>query len=163
MISINGACMNENDLCRLILTAELANRQVGKAAAVSHNTAKRYRQRLAKTSPRWYDTTQSSEAELDVRSKSSLCALKSRFVELDYARLRAELRRTGVTSCLLYREYVETPPGGRLPETEFRRRYARYERTGHLQTSSQRVSMSSTRPEESTTPKLTTDAVAAMP
>lgn len=120
--------MNLKDLCRLILSTELTNRQIGSAVGVSHNTARRYRERLAQESLSWIEIGLLSEAALDARLNQARALFKQRFVEPDWAHVHAELRRVGVTLSLLYEEYTEVTPSGRMSETEFRRRYDRFQR-----------------------------------
>ena len=121
--------MNLKDLCRLLLTTDLTNRQIGSAIGVSHNTARRYRERVSQVSLSWTEIALLSDAALDARLNQARALRKQRFVEPDWAHVHAELRRVGVTLSLLYEEYVEATPSGRMSETEFRRRYDRYERS----------------------------------
>lgn len=120
--------MNLKDLCRLLLTTGLSNRQVGEAAGVSHNTAGRYRERLAEEGLRWAEVSLLADSELDARLNRGREQHKHRFVEPDWRHVHTELQRVGVTLALLYEEYAEATASGRMSETEFRRRYDRYQR-----------------------------------
>lgn len=121
--------MNLKDLCRLLLCTELSNRQIGSALHISHNTALRYRVRLAEEALSWGELSQLSDAALDARLNQGRRQSRKRFVEPDFAYVRGELRKTSVTLMLLYEEYAASTPSGAMSETEFRRRYARYERS----------------------------------
>lgn len=121
--------MNLRDLCRLLLSTELSNRQIGSAVGASHNTVRRYRERLTQESLNWAEIALLSDAALQIRLNQARSQYKQRFVEPDWSHLHAELRRVGVTLSLLYEEYAEATPSGRMSETEFRRRYDRFERS----------------------------------
>jgi transposase len=121
--------MNLKDLCRLLLTTELTNRQVGSAAGVSHNTAVRYRTRLIEEELSWHEVGPLSEAELESRLNRGRMRWRQRFVEPDFGYAHGELRKPGVTISLLYEEYAAATPSGAMSETEYRRRYDRFERS----------------------------------
>lgn len=121
--------MNLKDLCRLLLSTELSNRQIGSAVGISHNTVKRYRDRLSEESLSWPEIDLLSDAALEARLNQGRERRRHRFVEPNWVQVHAELRRVGVTLSLLYEEYVEVTPSGRMSETEFRRRYAFFERS----------------------------------
>lgn len=127
--TIESAGMNLKDLCRLLLCTELSNRQVGSALRISHNTALRYRTRLAEEELSWQEISRLSDADLEARLNQGRQQARKRFVEPDFAYVHEELRKTAVTIMLLYEEYAASTPSGVMSETEFRRRYARYQRS----------------------------------
>ncbi len=121
--------MNLKDLCRLLLTTTLSNREVAAAGSVSHNTAGRYRSRLTEEGLGWTEVREMSETALEQRLNDSRQRHRKRFVEPDFAHVHAELRRAGVTLVLLYEEYAAGNDAGVMSEREFRRRYEAYERS----------------------------------
>lgn len=120
------------DVCRMALTTSLSNRQIGSALHVSHNTVARYRERLTEEQLRWDAVAKLDEQSLDRRLNDGRERLKQRFVEPDWAHIYTEMQRPAVTLTLLYEEYAEALAEGVMSETEFRRRYARYQRTRGL-------------------------------
>jgi transposase len=121
--------MNLKDLCRLLLTTNLSNRQVGAAAGVSHNTAGRYRQRLSEEDIALPEIDLICEEALDRRLNDGRQRARKQFLEPDWKYVHEELRRVGVTLLLLYEEYGSSAESGLMSEREFRRRYERYRRS----------------------------------
>ncbi len=121
--------MNLKDLCRLVLTTSLSNRQIGHIVDVSHNTAGRYRDRLLEDQLSWIEISMLSDAELEKRLNQGRAQAKQRFVEPDFTYVYNELRKPGVTKALLYEEYAAAVKEGVMSETEFRRRYKAFRKT----------------------------------
>lgn len=121
--------MNLKDVCRYLLTTDFSNREVGRAAGVSPNTAGRYRTRLAEEGLDWNGVAALTDRALEERLNNGRQLARKAFVEPDFAHVHAELRRPGVTLLLLHEEYAEAAGSGAMSETEFRRRYDRYERS----------------------------------
>ena len=120
------------DVCRLLQTTELSNRQIGTALAVSHNTVARYRQRLAEEGLTWAAVDELDDIALDRRLNTGRSQLIKDFVEPDWAELDVQMRRTGVTITLLHEEYEASLSAGAMSSSEFRRRYKRYRRAHGL-------------------------------
>lgn len=118
-------------LLRLLLTTLLSNREIGRLAAVSHNTARRYRERLQATGLTWEAVKVLDEDALDARLNEGRRKQRKRFVEPDWSDVHTEMQRRIVTISLLHGEYEEalTTTDGRLSLTEFQRRYSRYKRS----------------------------------
>lgn len=121
--------MVQKNLCRLLLTSDLSNREVGQRCNVSHNTAGRYRNRLREEGLTWDQVSAMSEAALDARLNDGRERQKKKFVEPDWSHIHEQLHRTGVTISLLYEEYAGGLDIGHLSDREFRRRYDRYRRS----------------------------------
>lgn len=117
------------DLCHLLLTTDLSNRDVAGAAGVSPNTARRYRMRLAEEGLSWPEVEMMTEAALDQRLNDGRERARKQFVEPDFTYVHAELRRVGVTLLLLHEEYAGAAGEAAMSETEFRRRYHDYQRS----------------------------------
>ncbi|TXH04482.1 MAG: IS21 family transposase [Nevskiaceae bacterium] len=117
------------NLLRLILTTDFTDRQIASMHRCSHNTAARYRQRLEEEGLAWEQISKLDENELDVRLNDGRTRRKQRFVEPDWAIVRADLHRPSVTLRDLYEEYARNAGTGLMSETEFRRRYKAYART----------------------------------
>lgn len=120
------------DVCRLLLTTPLSNRQIGSSLAISHNTAARYRQRLAEEGLTWESVAVLDEATLDRRLNTGRSLLLKDFVDPDWVDVDAQMRRPGVTLSLLHEEYAASLSDGAMSETEFRRRYQRHRRAHGL-------------------------------
>ncbi len=116
----------------MVLATSLSNRQIGGALHVSHNTVARYRERLTVEQLRWDEVAHLDEQALDRRLNDGRERLRRRFVEPDWSHVYAEMQRRAVTLTLLYEEYAEGVAEGVMSETEFRRRYAGYQRTRGL-------------------------------
>ena len=121
--------MVRKNLCRLLLTTTLSNREIGQRCNVSHNTAARYRERLKEEGMTWEQVSELSEAALDVRLNDGHDRLRKKFAEPEWSHVHAELHRPGVTIALLYEEYASGLGAGQLSDREFRRRYDRYKRS----------------------------------
>ncbi|MBS0290881.1 MAG: IS21 family transposase [Proteobacteria bacterium] len=124
--------MIQKNLCRLLLTTELSNREAGQRCNVSHNTAGRYRERLREERLTWEQVNTMSIAALEARLNDGRERRKRKFVEPDWSHIHAELERVGVTITLLYEEYATNLDAGILSDREFRRRYDRYRRSRGL-------------------------------
>lgn len=124
--------MIQKNLCRLLLTTELSNREAGQRCNVSHNTAGRYRERLREERLTWEQVSTLSVAALDARLNNGQDRRKKKFVEPDWSHIHTELQRVGMTIALLYEEYATGLDAGILSDREFRRRYDRYKRSRGL-------------------------------
>ena len=114
------------DLCRLLLTTPLSNRQISVALAISHNTAARYRSLLLLENLDWEAVRELDEVTLDHRLNTGRSQLLKTFVEPDWTEVDTQLRRTGVTITLLHEEYETSLSSGAMSQSEFRRRHKRY-------------------------------------
>lgn len=121
--------MNLRDVCRLLLTTDFSNREVARVAAIAPNTAGRYRNRLAEEGLDWIGVAALTDRVLEERLNNGRKLARKSFVEPDFAHIHTELRRAGVTMLLLHEEYAAAAGAGAMSETEFRRRYDRYERS----------------------------------
>ncbi|WP_324777756.1 IS21 family transposase [Ralstonia pickettii] len=119
--------MNLKDVCRYLLTTDFSNREVGRAAGVSPNTAGRYRMRLAEEGLDWNGVAVLTDRALEERLNNGRQLARKAFAEPDFAHVHAELRRPGVTLLLMHEEYADAAGSDAMSETEFRRRYDRYE------------------------------------
>lgn len=117
------------NLCRLLLTSDLSNREVGQRCNVSHNTAGRYRDRLREEGLTWEQVSELSENTLNARLNDGRERIKKKFVAPDWSHVHNELHGRGVTITLLYEEYAGGLDEGQMSEREFRRRYDRYRRS----------------------------------
>lgn len=120
------------DLCRLLLTTPLSNRKIGAALAVSHNTAARYRGRLAEEALTWEAVAPLDEMALDRRLNTGRSQLLKDFITPDWNDIDREMVKTGVTLRLLHEEYSEGLAASAMSESEFRRRYERHRRARGL-------------------------------
>ncbi|HEY8587499.1 MAG TPA: IS21 family transposase [Rhodanobacter sp.] len=121
--------MVQKNLCRLLLTTDLSNREIGQRCNVSHNTAGRYRERLCEEGLTWERISELPQEVLDAQLNSGRARVKKRFVEPDWSHVHAELPRSGVTMTLLYEEYAAGLDSNPMSDREFRRRYDRYKRS----------------------------------
>jgi transposase len=121
--------MKLHDLARMVLTTRLRDREIGSALQCSHNTVGRYRERLSEEALNWSLVQGMSEDELESRLNKRRSEHRKRFIEPDYSSLHNELRRPGVTMSLLYEEYAVEAYESAMSESEFRRRYAKYEKS----------------------------------
>lgn len=121
--------MNLREVCRLLLMSDFSNREVARAAAIAPNTAGRYRTRLAEEGLDWIGVAALSDRALEERLNNGRQLARKTFVEPDFDYVHAEMRRAGVTLLLLYEEYAAAAGAGAMSETEFRRRYDRYQRS----------------------------------
>lgn len=120
------------ELCRMVLTTSLSSRQIGRALRVNHATVIRYRRRLAEEGLDWGGASELDEQALAARVNRRRTRLRQRFTEPDWAYIYTEQQRPAMTLTLLYEEYAESLAEGVMSETEFRRRYRRYERSRGL-------------------------------
>ncbi len=116
------------DVCRLLLTTALSNRQIGSSQQISHNTVARYRERVAEEGLSWPAVDELDELTLDRRLNIGRSQLLKDFVEPDWNEVDQQMRRTGVTIRLLHEEYDASLPANAMSESEFRRRYERHRR-----------------------------------
>lgn len=121
--------MVQKNLCRLLLTTELSNRDIGQRCHVSHNTAGRYRQRLREEGLTWEQVNELSQDALDAQLNNGRERVKKKFEEPDWSHIHAELSRPGVTMTLLHEEYAAGLDSDPMSDREFRRRYDRYKRS----------------------------------
>jgi len=121
--------MVQKNLCRLLLTTDMSNRDIGQRCNVSHNTAGRYRQRLREEGLTWEQISELSQEALDARLNNGRERVKKKFVEPDWSHIHVELARPGVTMTLLYEEYAAGLDSSPMSDREFRRRYDRYKRS----------------------------------
>ena len=121
--------MVQKHLCRLLLTTDLSNRDIGQRCNISHNTAGRYRQRLREEGLTWEQISELPQETLDAQLNNVRERIKKRFVEPDWSHVHAELPRAGVTMTLLYEEYASGLDSNPMSDREFRRRYDRYKRS----------------------------------
>lgn len=121
--------MNLKEVCRLLLTTDFSNREVARAAEIAPNTAGRYRTRLLEEGLDWNGVAALTDRALEERLNNGRQLARKAFVEPDFAHVHAELHRTGVTVLLLHEEYAGAAGDGAMSETEFRRRYDRYQRS----------------------------------
>lgn len=128
----NAAMIAIKEVCRLVLTTDLSNRQIGERSGVAYNTVRRYRRRLADESLTWTDVDALDEQSLEARINAGRSRRRRAFIEPDWSHVYAEMQRRGVTLTLLHEEYAEGLASGAMSVTEFRRRYRRYERTRGL-------------------------------
>lgn len=120
--------MVQKNLCRLLLTTDLSNREIAQRCHCSHNTVGRYRDRLREEGLTWNQVSDLTEAAIDARLNNGRERVKKKFVEPDWSHVHEELHRPGVTITLLYEEYALGLDAGHLSDREFRRRYDRYRR-----------------------------------
>lgn len=120
------------EVCRLLLTTNLSNRQIGRRLGIGYNTARRYRRRLGDEHLTWADVVALDEEALASRINDGRLRMRRAFVEPDWAHVYAEMQRRGVTLTLLHEEYAEGLVNGAMSATEFRRRYRRYQRSRGL-------------------------------
>jgi len=78
------------------------DRQVAALHDISHNTAKRYRQRLLDTGLDWGRVSECDELALDAVLNDARERNRRRFVEPDCTQVHQELKRKGVTEGLLW-------------------------------------------------------------
>lgn len=116
----------------MVLTTDLSNRQVGQHLGVAYNTVRRYRRRLADEGLTWTNVEALDERSLERRINDGRSRRRRTFIEPDWSHIYAEMQRRGVTLTLLHEEYAEGLANGAMSETEFRRRYRRYQRTRGL-------------------------------
>jgi transposase len=121
--------MVQKNLCRLLLTTDLSNREIGQRCNISHNTAGRYRERLREEGLTWEQVSELSQEALDAHLNNGRERARKKFVEPDWSHVHAELPRPGVTITLLHEEYAEGLDSGHMSDREFRRRYDRYKRS----------------------------------
>lgn len=117
------------DLCHLLLTTDLSNRDVAQAADVAPNTARRYRMRLAEEGLSWPEVEMMAEVTLSQRLNDGRERARKQFVEPDFDYVHSEIRRDGVTLLLLHEEYAGAAGEAAMSETEFRRRYHDFQRS----------------------------------
>lgn len=120
------------EVCRMVLTTDLSNRQIGRCLGIGYNTARRYRQRLAAEGLTWAGVDALDEQTLEQRINDGRRKARRAFVEPDWSHVYAEMQRRGVTLTLLHEEYAEGLTNGSMSVTEFRRRYHRYQRSRGL-------------------------------
>lgn len=123
---------NLKELLRVILTTPLSNQQLGKLNGVSPTTVQRYRLRLIEEDLDWSMVSALDDASLDARLNDKRSQRKARFVEPDWSAVYADYQRIGVTLSLLHEEYAHGLTSGVMSESEFRRRYDRYQRSRGL-------------------------------
>ncbi|SEP72839.1 Transposase [Solimonas aquatica] len=121
--------MNLKEVCRLLLTTDFSNREVGRAAEISPNTAGRYRARLAEEELDWNGVAVLTDRTLEERLNNGRRLARKAFIEPDFAYVQAELCKPGVTVLLLHEEYAGGAGDGAMSETEFRRRLESYQRS----------------------------------
>lgn len=121
--------MVQKNLCRLLLTTDLSNRDIGQRCNISHNTAGRYRQRLREEGLTWEQISELPQEALDARLNNVRERIKKRFEEPDWSHVHTEVPRPGVTMTLLYEEYASGLDSRPMSDREFRRRYDRYKRS----------------------------------
>lgn len=120
------------DVCRALLRTDQSNREIGRRLQCSATTVGRYRKRLKQQALAWAQVEQLDADALDRLLNPDRWNSKKQFVEPDWSEVYVEAQRRGVTLRLLHEEYAEGLESGLLSETEFRRRYERYERTRGL-------------------------------
>lgn len=120
------------EVCRMVLTTDLSNRQIGRNLDVAYNTVRRYRRRLADEGLVWAAVDALDEQALEERINDGRRRARRTFVEPDWSHVYAEMQRRGVTLTLLHEEYSEGLDNGAMSATEFRRRYSRYQRSRGL-------------------------------
>lgn len=120
------------EVCRMALTTDLSNRQIGQRLGIAYNTVRRYRRRLAEEGLTWTDVEALDEQSLERRINDGRSRRRRAFIEPDWSHTYAEMQRRGVTLTLLHEEYAEGLVNGAMSETEFRRRYRRYQRSRGL-------------------------------
>lgn len=121
--------MNLREVCRLLLTTDLSNREVGRAAGIAGNTAGRYRLRLEEEALDLLGLVALTDRALEERLNNGRRNARKTFVEPDFGYVQNELRKAGVTLVLLHEEYAATVGAGAMSETEFRRRYHAYQQS----------------------------------
>lgn len=121
--------MNTREVCRLLLNTDLSSREVGRATGVAGNTAARYRARLTEEELDWPAVSAMTDRALEDRLNNGRQLRRKVFDEPDFSYVHAELRKTGVTLLLLHDEYASAAGATAMSETEFRRRYRRYQRS----------------------------------
>lgn len=121
--------MNLRDVCRLLLTTSFSNREVARAIGIAPNTAGRYRKKLSEEGLNWISIANLTEHALEDRLNGGCKHARKNFVEPDFAHVFSEMRRPGVTLTLLHEEYAASAGGGAMSESEFRRRFHRYQRS----------------------------------
>lgn len=93
------------EVCSLLLTTNLSNRQIGRRLGIGYNTARRYRRRLADENLTWADVAALDEEALASRINDGRLRMRRAFVEPDWAHVYEEMQRRGVTLTLLHEEY----------------------------------------------------------
>lgn len=121
--------MNQREVCRLLLTTDFSNREVAHAAEIAPNTVGRYRTRLAEEGFDWNGVAALTDRALEERLNNGRKLARKIFIEPDFSYVHAELHRPGVTVLLLHEEYAVAAGDGAMSETEFRRRYDRFQRS----------------------------------
>ena len=121
--------MDLKELCRFLLTTDFSNREVGRALQVAANTAGRYRDRLAEEGLDWNGVAALTDRALEERLNNGRRLARKSFVEPDFAHVQTELGKAGVTILLLHEEYAGAAGDGAMSETEFRRRFEKYQRS----------------------------------
>lgn len=125
--------MGLKNLCRLLLSTKLSNREIGEKCGISHNTVGRYRNLLAHQELAEGSVIRMTDSELDAILNTGRRLRRKRFVEPNWEMLYADLERgRGLTVTLLYEEYMSSAGEAGMSEREFRRRFDRYKRTRGL-------------------------------
>jgi transposase len=121
--------MNLKEICRVLLTTNFSNREVGRATKIAPNTARRYRNRLAEEQLGWEQVSTMTEHALEARLNDGRSKTRKTFVDPDFSHVHSELSRPGVTLLLLHEEYASAAGAGSMSVSEFRRRYDAYQRS----------------------------------
>ena len=121
--------MNKKEFCRVLLTRTASFRRFGAIGGVSHNTARRYFERLKEEEITKEKLKAMDEAQISRLLNNGWALRRQQFVEPDFSVVHQELTKIGVTLRLLHEEYCELASARSMSETEFRRRYKRYKRS----------------------------------
>ena len=124
--------MNKKEFCRVLLTRNAPFRRLGAIGGVSHNTARRYFERLKEEEITLEKLKTMDEAQVERLLNNGWALRKKRFVEPSFPTVHEELPQPGVTLRLLHDEYCEAAGASAMSETEFRRRYKAYKRSLRL-------------------------------